>query len=77
MSERQNQKQLTQDRLVAAARDLFSRRSFDRVGIRDVARAVGMSTGAVFASFADKRDLWRAAMGRDPVIRTSAVGLEP
>jgi AcrR family transcriptional regulator len=60
--ERPNQravaKQRTREKIVAAARTLFAERGYDGATIRDIAKAAGMSTGAVFASFTDKSDLF-------------------
>lgn len=56
----------TRSKVIAAAADLFAARGYEDVGIRDVAKAVGMSTGAVFSHFADKDALFLAATGRAP-----------
>lgn len=61
-AERPNQravaKQRTREKIVAAARALFAERGYDGATIRDIAKTAGMSTGAVFASFTDKSDLF-------------------
>jgi AcrR family transcriptional regulator len=51
-------KQRTREKIVAAAAALFSERGYEGATIRDIAKAAGMSTGAVFASFSDKSDLF-------------------
>lgn len=51
-------KQRTREKILAAARTLFAERGYEGATIRDIARAAGMSTGAVFASFTDKSDLF-------------------
>ena len=51
-------KQRTREKILAAATALFSERGYEGATIRDIAKAAGMSTGAVFASFADKSDLF-------------------
>ena len=51
-------KQRTREKIVAAAKLLFSERGYEGATIRDIAKAAGMSTGAVFASFTDKSDLF-------------------
>lgn len=56
----------TRSKVLAAAADLFATRGYPNVGIRDVAKAVGMSTGAVFSHFKDKDELWLTATGREP-----------
>jgi len=61
-AERPNQralaKQRTREKIVAAAKMLFAERGYEGATIRDIAKAAGMSTGAVFASFTDKADLF-------------------
>ena len=51
-------KRRTREKILAAATALFSGRGYEGATIRDIAKAAGMSTGAVFASFADKSDLF-------------------
>jgi len=58
-------KQQTREKVVAAARELFTRRGYEGATIRDIARAAGMSTGAVFASFADKAELFDEIVAAD------------
>src|SRR5262249_25430007 len=58
-------KQQTRAKVLAAARTLFSERGYERATIRDIAAAAGMSTGAVFANFSDKSDLFREIMVSD------------
>lgn len=57
-SQRAQAKQRTRDKVLAAAKALFAERGYEASTIRDIARAAGMSTGAVFASFTDKSDLF-------------------
>jgi AcrR family transcriptional regulator len=62
LDERPNQralaKQRTREKIVASAKMLFAERGYEGATIRDIAKAAGMSTGAVFASFTDKSDLF-------------------
>jgi AcrR family transcriptional regulator len=74
-------KQRTREKIVAAATALFAERGYEGATIRDIAREAGMSTGAVFASFTDKSDLFaeiaeqvQADLHR--VLRAAAEGLE-
>lgn len=60
-------KQQTRAKVLAAARQLFSEQGYEGATIRDIASAAGMSTGAVFANFADKSDLFREIMITDMV----------
>src|SRR5215217_3723270 len=58
-------KQQTRLNVLAAARRLFSEQGYEGATIRDIAAAAGMSTGAVFANFTDKSDLFREIMTVD------------
>ena len=58
-------KQQTRSKVLAAARRLFSEEGYEGATIRDIAAAAGMSTGAVFANFTDKSDLFREIMLSD------------
>jgi AcrR family transcriptional regulator len=60
-------KQRTRSRVLAAARKLFGEHGYDGATIRDIAAAADMSTGAVFANFADKSDLFREILAADVV----------
>jgi AcrR family transcriptional regulator len=60
-------KQQTRAKVLAAARRLFSEQGYEGATIRDIASAAGMSTGAVFANFTDKSDLFREIMLTDMV----------
>lgn len=65
MTRRALAKQQTREKVLQAARDLFIERGYEGATIRDIARAAGMSTGAVFASFADKNELFDAILNDD------------
>ena len=58
-------KQQTRIKVLTAARRLFSEQGYEGATIRDIAAAAGMSTGAVFANFTDKSDLFREIMTDD------------
>lgn len=55
-------KEQTRQKVLAAARKLFCEAGYEGATIRDIASAAGMSTGAVFANFTDKSDLFREIM---------------
>ena len=55
-------KQKTREKVLAAATALFNERGYDGATIRVIAKAAGMSTGAVFTSFADKDELFAAVL---------------
>jgi AcrR family transcriptional regulator len=65
MTRRALAKQQTRAKVLAAARRLFSEQGYEGATIRDIAAAAGMSTGAVFANFTDKSDLFREIMLND------------
>jgi len=58
-------KQRTRQRLLDAARRLFAERGYDAATVRDIAAAADLSTGAVFASFADKAELFTEVIVSD------------
>ncbi|HEY0650934.1 TetR/AcrR family transcriptional regulator [Phenylobacterium sp.] len=66
-------KQQTRLKVLAAARRLFSEQGYEGATIRDIAAAAGMSTGAVFANFTDKSDLFREIMQDDMEALTAAM----
>jgi len=59
--------------MAGAARHLFSEQGYEGATIRDIASAAGMSTGAVFANFADKSDLFREIMSDDMAALAAAM----
>lgn len=61
-------KQQTRIKVLSAARNLFSSQGYEGATIRDIAAAAGMSTGAVFANFADKSELFREIMAVDAAL---------
>ena len=58
-------KRQTRQRLLAAARQLVTERGYDAATVRDIAAAADLSTGAVFASFDDKADLFNEVILAD------------
>lgn len=86
MGKRADQKAATVAKLTDTARAMFEARGYDAVGIREIAQAAGLSTGAVFANWKGKDELWEAAMRRPAPsrrrvtafldqVRTTAAGL--
>ena len=64
-SQRLASKLRTRQKVMEAARALFSEHGYEEATIRDIARKAGMSTGAVFANFQDKADLFEAVVAED------------
>ena len=57
---RQEAKRETQDRLLAAARELFLERGFHAASVADIAARAGYTTGAIYSNFGGKEDLFLA-----------------
>ena len=53
---------LTRDRIVAAAVDLFSERSFDGATTREIASSAGVTQPLLNYHFRSKEELWQAAV---------------
>lgn len=58
-------KERSRRRLLEAAKQLFMERGYDGATVRDIAAAANLSTGAVFASFSDKADLFNEVLLAD------------
>jgi TetR/AcrR family acrAB operon transcriptional repressor len=54
----------TRNRILDAAERVFSRRGVSRTSLDDVARAAGVTRGAIYWHFKDKADLFDAMLGR-------------
>lgn len=63
LNRRQAAKIRTRGKVLDAARGLFAERGYDAATIRDIAKGAGMSTGAVFANFQDKAELFETVLG--------------
>jgi AcrR family transcriptional regulator len=67
LNRRQAAKVRTRQKVLDAARQLFAERGYEPATIRDIAKGAGMSTGAVFANFQDKAELFEAVLATDMV----------
>jgi AcrR family transcriptional regulator len=52
----------TRERLVAAAIDVFRRDGYERARVHDIARAAGLTTGAIYANYRGKAELLAEAI---------------
>lgn len=53
----------TRDRLIEAATDVFVEQGYEGTRLQDVARAAGLTTGAVYSNFRNKGELLFEAIG--------------
>ncbi|HVM95686.1 MAG TPA: TetR/AcrR family transcriptional regulator [Candidatus Acidoferrales bacterium] len=54
----------SRDKILDAAEDLFSRRGFAGIGMREVAEAAGLGKSSLFHHFPSKAELYAAVVGR-------------
>ncbi|HRO33831.1 MAG TPA: TetR/AcrR family transcriptional regulator [Brevundimonas sp.] len=73
LNRRQAAKIRTRGKVLDAARALFAERGYDAATIRDIAKAAGMSTGAVFANFQDKAELFETVLADEMAALLTAV----
>jgi AcrR family transcriptional regulator len=52
----------TRERLVNAAIQVFVEQGYEQARVQDIARAAGLTTGAIYANFRDKRELLLASI---------------
>lgn len=64
----------TRTALLAAARELFAERGYAAVGTEEIVRAAGVTRGALYHHFEDKRDLLRSVYEELEVELVAAVG---
>lgn len=55
----------TRESLLASARRLFAERGYEAATVRDIAAGAQLSTGAVFASFSDKAQMFEEILDAD------------
>ncbi|MGI9433200.1 MAG: TetR/AcrR family transcriptional regulator [Myxococcota bacterium] len=64
MNQREQQREETRDRIVAAAVECFSERGFRAASTREIATRAGTNQGLITYHFRSKDDLWKAAADR-------------
>jgi AcrR family transcriptional regulator len=63
----------TRDRLLQAAVEVFVDQGYDGARLQDIARAAGLTTGAVYANFRGKDELLFAAIGARAGVEMDAI----
>ncbi len=67
MTRRETKAQATRAHILDTARAMFDAHPYADVTARELARAAGLSTGAIFRYWADKDTLYREAVGHFPI----------
>ena len=62
MSSKAQQSQATRRKLLRVGRDLFARRGYSDVSTEEIVRRAGVTRGALYHHFRDKRDLFAAVV---------------
>lgn len=65
LNRRQAAKARTREKVLDSAKNLFEKKGYEQTTIRGIAKEAHMSTGAVFANFDDKLDLFAAVLSRE------------
>jgi len=73
LSMRARAKAKTRDKIIASARYLFSQNGYQRATLRDIAEHAGLSTGAVFANFRDKQDIFNQILFEEMLLLKKAL----
>jgi|GEM_PF-103538 len=71
---RARSKELNRLKILASAKALFRERGYEAATLRDIAREAGLSTGAVFANFSDKNEIFVKVVEEETVrVITAAI----
>ena len=62
MSSKAQQSEATRGKLIRVGRDLFARRGYSDVSTEEIVRRAGVTRGALYHHFRDKRDLFAAVV---------------
>jgi AcrR family transcriptional regulator len=71
---RQESREATRARLIAAAEKIFIRFGFDASSVERIAEAAGFSRGAFYSNFRDKDELFIAVLNKKHLAISSALG---
>lgn len=75
MSVREERSEATRAQLIGTATELFAARGYAGVGTEDVVRGAGLTRGALYHHFADKRELFAAVHERQERELVAAIGM--
>lgn len=64
---------VTRATLLAAARELFARKGYADTGTPEIVAAAGLTRGALYYHFTDKRDLFRAVLEAEEALLTERI----
>lgn len=67
LNRRQAARELTQRLVLDGARELFRKDGYEATTMRTIASSIGRSTGAIFAHYDTKDELYVAALGHAPL----------
>jgi AcrR family transcriptional regulator len=62
---REEQREITRERLLAAAKRLFVKQGFAATSVEEIAEAAGFTRGAFYSNFEDKDDIFIAILDTD------------
>jgi AcrR family transcriptional regulator len=68
-----SEKARTRQQLIDSAARVFLRRGFHASSLAEIARGCGLTTGAIYASFADKDELFLAVFEEDIALRAREI----
>lgn len=76
MGKRQEQAQMTRQKIICAAKQLFFERGYENISVSDIAQAAGVAKGSFYTYFEHKEDIIRAITNEFDDIRLLSLNLE-
>lgn len=67
MNKRQDDKLKNRAAIIKMAAHYFEKHGYEKTTLRDIAKSVGLSTGAVFSQFKGKDELYQIVYGHAPL----------